>query len=320
MGLTMPPSGSDTYRSGTSYSPDNGRWEPKKFQEQQVADRAQREKAAKDRKNLQIVMWVIGIVTFLSLIIPMMLPGNTGCDPCFLTTFIAFLFIGILLWVIYASGNVGQAAQANLPYFYPVVVVRGSTIYLDNMPVDYSTVALCQWDQVMDEFRIVQNDWKRRIIYLRFYDNTENLARAMKRIFEANGIRVEMRTAESMGTYSERKQALEQPYGAPPQEVPKATAVEEPVWAVEPVSEDEAYQEKVERTVAEMAPEAPRPTKEPVSEPQPKYEPVEEPEIEPEPAPIVIPAQPPDTTPRCRNCGAPLSEDLIECPKCGTAI
>jgi hypothetical protein len=300
MGLTMQPAGPDKYTRGTGRDPSDGRWEPKRFFEQQAAERLQKEKAARDRKNLQRIMWVVGIVTFLSLIIPMMLPGNTGCDPCFLTTFIAFLFIGIMLWVIYASGNVGQAAQANLPYFYPVVDVRGNTIYLDGVPVDYSTVAQCQWDQVMDEVRIVGNDWRRKVIYLRSYESPEALAMALRRAFVANGIKVDVRTAEGFGTFAERRQAVEQPYGAPPQEVAMAPVAEEPGWAVEPVSEEEDYALKTERTVAEVVPDIPMPFK--------------------EPAPVVTVVQATDTGPRCRNCGAQLDEDLIECPNCGTAI
>jgi hypothetical protein len=314
MGLTMQPAGPDKYTRGTGRDPSDGRWEPKKYFEQQAAERLQKEKAARDRKNIQKIMWAVGVVTFLSLIIPILLPGNVGCDPCFLTTFIVFLFIGIMLWVIYAAGGVGQAAQANLPYFYPVVDVRGNIVYLDGLPVDYSTVAQCQWDQVMDEVRIVGNDWRRKVIYLRSYESPEALAKALRRAFEANGIKVEVRTAEGFGTFVERRQALERPYGAPPQEVAKGPAAEEPGWAVEPVSEEEEYALKAERTVAEVVPEAPRQFKEPAPEPSKETVTV------PGPVPVETVVQATDNVPRCRNCGAPLSEDLIECPNCGTAI
>lgn len=311
MGLTIRPSGPVRFGGGTGKEPIEGVWQPKKYQEQQAAQQAQREKAAKDRQNLLKIIAIVVMITIFSIIVPFMMPGNAGCDTCFVTTFIVLVMMGIFLWIFYAATGVDQAAQANIPYFYPVIQINFGKVLLDGVPVDYNNVAVCQLDRVLDEFRIVATDWKRRVIYLKYYENPDVLAEALKRNFEANGKAVELRGVEGQmpAVPGEAPQA---------REAPRPKAKKEDVWAVEPIS-DEEYQAEVEKNIAEVAPEAPRALSEPpmVTEPLELDEPPEVP-IEPLPKPVAV--QPVDDTPRCRNCGAELSEDLIECPSCGTAI
>jgi hypothetical protein len=269
----------------------DGRWEPKRFLEQQGQMKTQQEKNVQDRKNLLIgtvflTLIVLFIVVPLIVLLP---PAYASCLP---TILFVLVFVIIFLWVTYASGGMADISQGNLKALYPVVEVHNGNVFLDKVPVDYSHVDLCQLDRVMDEFRIIDTEWKRKVLYIRSYEDPNGMSAALKAAFEVHGVRVDERQLDQGDPHAIARISQ----GQSVTDQTEATIEQRKRIVEAQLTLEEERKRQLEERIASKGPEAPIPARTQPTGPGPS------------------------AGSTCRKCGALLSEDLIECPRCGTAI
>ena len=295
----------------------DGRWAPTKFRRQQDEMRANQERQRQTNAKTFYTIFVVmaGVMVIPLLLISMI--GGMDFFACLFIVIVIFTIVAVIMAVIYASSNLDFVAIQNLKGLYPVVETKGTRLFLDNGPVDYSKVSVCQLDRGHEEFRIIWKDWKRQVILYKQYEWPDTLASALKAVFEANGIPVE----ETLFTFYDPQSIREISHGSAVSAQTETTIEQRRKI----VSAQATLAEERQRQLDEQrSKEVVKTVEATMDEDIARTEVVLRTELD-RPKPRTVPtAKGPVTSAKpgafCRKCGAKIDEDLIECPRCGTAL
>ena len=266
-----------------------GRWEPDRSV---VAQRqVQFRKGGEEQSNMQGKLGAV-IVIFITMMIVLSTIINMDAA-CIFPLLIALMFGVIIAIVILLSNRVRPAPYIDWEEQYPVVEVDRTMVHLNNQQIDFSNVGGAEVDRYHNEFQLINKALKRRSIPLDAYKDMTEMVLAIQGALEANGIRVFDKYPEWNGPSSLKP-------------IPSASKSVGPSSMANLQVEEEEFQVV---TPVEEEPENPPVT--PVTN-------AAKPEDISTTVPVVGTKGPKDQV--CSKCGAVISEDLIECPNCGTGI
>jgi hypothetical protein len=260
-----------------------GRWAPD--QSLLAKRQAQAQGAGEETKRLQGNLLGV-IIICITLMIVISVIGIEAS--CLFSLLLFFMFVVIVAIVMFLSNHVKPAPYIDWAERYPVVEVDRTIVHFNSREIDFPRIGGVQVDRYHNEFLILDKTLTRREIALDGYTDPTEMVLALQGAFEANGVRVIDKYPEWNGPSSVRPITDPAINPRPRTQVYSSDSIDEPV-EVTPIVEEQK------------------------TPPQP----VHTADI-PSTSPVAVTKGPVGQV--CSKCGAPISEDLIECPNCGSSI
>jgi hypothetical protein len=258
-----------------------GRWAPD--QSLLAKRQVQARGAGEETKRLQGNL--IGVIIIC--ITVMIVISVVGIEASCLFSLLLFLMVVVIVAIVmFLSNHVKPAPYIDWAERYPVIEVDRTMVHFNGREIDFYKIGGVQVDRYHNEFLIIEKTLIRRTVALDCYQNVTEMVLALQGAFEANGVNVVDRYPEWNGPSSVRPVTDPVKSPRPKTEVYSSDSIDEPI-EVKPIVEE---QENPPQQTADV----------------------------PSTGPTAKPKGPIGQV--CSKCGAPISEDLIECPNCGSSI